>query len=165
MRNAMHRQALRIAAAIAVVLASALAATLALAQTPEPQTPELQAAGRIDLASAALGGRVESATDYIQWEEWSPVNLITANAPSEWGWSATQVTMPPVRTPIEALPDVGQVFGRDPLACIAYLELHSAIPRSGAEHDDTAGRSVADRVADQVGKDLLQAALIGARLG
>jgi transglutaminase-like putative cysteine protease len=82
---------LRWAATIAFGLGAALVSAWAMAQTPGSQAA---AADRIDLASVALGGRVEFATSYIEWEEWTPVNLITENAPAEWGWSATQVTLP-----------------------------------------------------------------------
>jgi hypothetical protein len=51
---------LRCAATIAFGLSAALVSALAMAQTPGSQPA---AADRIDLASAALGGRVESATD------------------------------------------------------------------------------------------------------
>ena len=69
----------------AAVIAVSLTAVLATAQTPESQPV---AAGRVDLASAEMGGRIESATSQIAWENWSPTNLISSNAPPSWGWSA-----------------------------------------------------------------------------
>lgn len=87
MHTGVCAKVIRLAAAIAVVLA----AVLATAQTPESQPV---AAEPVDLASAEMGGRIESVTSQIAWEEWAPVNLIATNPPPGWGWSAEGKSLP-----------------------------------------------------------------------